>query len=306
LPRAGRVIVVLTAALAVVGAGTAALATTSSAAVSPTVHPTSTQVRSLAPVTSPTTPSSAPATTERVVTTTAPEPIGIRQAPDSVPSAGWFHVVNATLPTGTSIVRYSNVARAEQTGTANHGAGALNLWFRAVGAPGSTITIRVEALDGYGQLLADVGTVAVATGDRMLPLPADSGEGRRMVVGSDQQQVWLVEDDGTVSDTFLMSGRRIPTASGADQPGVYRVYSKSKRLRYCEDGVCGTAQHMVRYQKTPVASVGTHSLPIEHGTPVQTVFELGWPLSHGCTRLEASKATEVYRWADFGTTVVVL
>jgi lipoprotein-anchoring transpeptidase ErfK/SrfK len=182
----------------------------------------------------------------------------------------------------------------------------LNLWFRALGAPGSHITIHLEALDGFGQLLADVGTVTVTTGDRMLPLPANSGEGRRMVVGSDQQQVWLVEADGTVSDTFPMSGRRIPTKSGADQAGVYRVYSKSKHLRYCEDRVCGTAEHMVRYQRTATASVGTHSLPTEHGAPVQTVFELGWPISHGCTRLESSKATEVYRWADFGTIVVVM
>lgn len=308
---------VVTAALAVAGAGTALLVTTSSAEVSPTsatvavpvASPTA-QVRSLAPVpVAPAAPSTKVVPSTSAASTVPPTtaaPVGPQMATDSVPGAGWFHVVNATLPAGTAIVRYSNVDRVEQTGLAAHAAGPLDLWFRALGAPGSRLSIRLEALDGFGQLLADLGTVGVTTGDRMLPLPANSGEGRRMVVGSDQQQVWLVEADGTVTDTFPMSGRRIPTASGADQAGVFRVYSKSKHLKYCEGRVCGTAQHMVRYQRTATASVGTHSLPTEHGHLVQTVFELGWPLSHGCSRLEASKATEVYLWADYGTTVVVL
>lgn len=226
-------------------------------------------------------------------------------AADSVPAAGWFHVTGPSLPAGTSIVRYRNLARSSQVGLAYHGAGPLDLWFRAPGLPGQRLTIAVEALDGFARPIATVGLVRVTTGDDMLPVPPNSGIGRRMVIDSDAQQVWLVEADGRVADTFLMSGRRIRTSSGADQHGVFRVYSRSSVMRYCSPR-CGTASHMVRYQRTAIASVGTHSLPSEGGRQVQGVEDLGWPLSHGCTRLEASKARLVFGWAGLGTTVVVL
>lgn len=235
-----------------------------------------------------------------------PPPVEVIEvAPDSVPGAGWFHVVGPSLPAGTAIIRYRNLARASQVGLAYHGAGALDFWFRAPGPPGQRLTIALEALDGFARPLASLGVVRVTTGDAMLPLPKNSGIGRRMVVHSDAQQVWLVEADGRVVDTFLMSGRRIRTVSGSDQHGVFRVYSKSSVMRYCSPH-CGTANHMVRYQRTAVASVGTHSLPVESGRPVQLVQDLGWPLSHGCTRLDVAKARAVFRWADIGTTVVVL
>ncbi len=307
--RAGRTVVIVATAMAVAAAGTAVWVGTSSAAVSPTTASAATpttEVQSFAPLTAAAATSSVATSPLTAPLTAAPLPVGLQQAADSVPAAGWFHLTNAVVPPGASVVRYRNVDRAIQTGMASHMPGPLDLWFRALGAPGSAITVQLDALDGFGQVLADLGTITVITGHDMLPLPEGSGGGRRMVVGSDQQQVWLVEADGSVSDTFPMSGRRIPTASGADQSGVFRVYSKSKHLRYCEDGVCGTAEHMVRYQRTAKASVGTHSLPTEYGQPVQSVYDLGWPISHGCTRLEASKAAEVYLWADFGTIVIVM
>ncbi|MEY4173638.1 MAG: hypothetical protein RI900_803 [Actinomycetota bacterium] len=234
-----------------------------------------------------------------------PPLVAIELAADSVPAAGWFHVEGPSLPPGTAIVRFRNAARQSQAGLAYHGAGPLDLWFRAPGLPGQRLTIVLEALDGFARPVAGIGSVVVTTGDAMLPLPPSSGIGRRMVVDSEAQQVWLVEADGRVSDTFLMSGRRIRTSSGADQHGVFRVYSKSSVMRYCSPN-CGTASHMVRYQRTAVASVGSHSLPVERGRTVQGVQDLGWPLSHGCTRLEASKARAVFRWASIGTVVVVL
>jgi hypothetical protein len=236
--------------------------------------------------------------------TTTAEPPKLELEADSVPEAGWFHVSGFTLATGTAMIRYRNVDRPIQTGLADHGPGPLSFWFRAPGAPGTAITIRMEALNGMGGVLGDLGTIDLTTGSDMLSLPPDSGTGRRMVVHSDAQQVWLVEDDGSVSDTFLMSGRRVRTASGADQTGLFRVYSKSRSMRYCE-GRCGRANYMVRYQRTRRSAVGAHSLPFERGQVVQGVEDLGWPLSHGCTRLEESKALEVYRWAAIGTIVVV-
>lgn len=318
--HAGRVrrpaILVTTALLVFGGMTTAALA--SSGALPGVGEPTSTSEPATSPPTTaePATTTTVAATTTTTpattttkpppTTTTAPKPpVGVVMAKNSIPSAGWFHVVNRTLPAATRYVRYQNVNRTLQTGVAAHGPGPLNLWFRAPGPKGSKVTIRLQALDAYGRVVAEVGRITLTTGNTMLPLPRYSGTGRRMVVHSDAQQVWLVEADGRVSDTFLMSGRRIPTASGYDQAGTFKVYSRSTTMYYCAEGRCGTANFMVRYQRTR-SSVGTHSLPTERGVLAQGVQDLGWPLSHGCTRLEYSKAAKVFMWAPIGTTVVVL
>jgi hypothetical protein len=215
------------------------------ATVPTTAPPTTVPPTTTPPTTTP--PTTTPPTT--TPPTTVPPAKGIVMARDSVTAAGWFHVTGVTVPAGSKIIRYRNTSRLLQTGLAYHDAGALSFWFRAPGAPGSTITVQFDALDGYLRPVATLGTVTLRTGNAMLPLPKNSGLGRRMVIHSDQQQVWLVEADGHVSDTFLMSGRRIRTASGYDQPGVFRVYSKSLTMHYCE-GTCGTARYMVRYQRT--------------------------------------------------------
>ncbi len=229
----------------------------------------------------------------------------LRVAPDSVASAGWFHVVGRRLPAGTVAVRYRNAAVPSQVGVADHGPGQLSLWLRAPGAPGSVITLELDALDAAGAPVVSLGSVSTVTGNAMLPVPTNSGIGRRIVIHSDRQQVWLVEADGRVVDTFLMSGRRVRTASGLDQPGLFAAYSKSGTMRYCERR-CGTARHMVRYQEGLAGAVGLHAIPVEKGRPVQSVSDLGWPLSHGCARLDPDKAREVFMWAGIGTVVVVL
>ena len=226
-------------------------------------------------------------------------------APDSVPNAGWFHLTGRSVPAGTVAVRYRNVAVLSQVGEADHGPGPLSLWLRAPGVPGSSVTIQLEALDIRGTVIASLGSITVVTGNALLPLPSNSGFGRRLVIQSDQQQVWLVESDGRVLDTFLMSGRRVRTASGLDQSGLFHAYSKSGTMRYC-DRRCGTAKYMVRYQAGFSGAVGLHGIPVENGRLVQSTADLGWPLSHGCARLEASKAREVFMWANLGTLVVVL
>lgn len=229
----------------------------------------------------------------------------VEVAPDSVPTAGWFHFTGRSVPAGTVAIRYRNVAVPGQVGEADQAPGPLSLWLRAPGLPGSTMTIQLEAIDARRVVVASLGSITVVTGNALLPLPTNSGFGRRLVIHSDQQQVWLVEADGRVLDTFLMSGRRVRTASGLDQPGLFRAYSKSGTMRYC-DGRCGTAKFMVRYQTGFAGAVGLHGIPIEKGRPVQSVADLGWPLSHGCARLEESKAREVFMWANLGTVVVVL
>ncbi|MEY3092045.1 MAG: hypothetical protein RL413_1522 [Actinomycetota bacterium] len=230
------------------------------------------------------------------------EPSPLRLAEDSQSDAGLFHLVGPEVPPGADHVRYRNVDKAIQVGLVPHESGPLDLWLRAPAPLGSTITLAVDAMAGEDTLVKSLGSITLFSGDRLLPLPVDSGTGRRMVIDITAQQVWLVESSGRVSSTFLMSGRRRPTESGFELRGRFRVYSKSERL-WTSEGASG--RFMVRYQRT-VSSVGTHGIPSVRGQLVQSIDDLGWPLSDGCARLAFNDAKRLYAWAGIGTTVVVV
>ena len=243
-----------------------------------------------------------PMHTSNAHATIPPEPSPLRLADDSQSDAGLFHLVGPEVPTGADHVRYRNADKAIQVGLVPHEPGPLDLWLRAPAPFGSTITLVVEAMAGEDTVVESLGRITLLTGNRLLPLPVDSGTGRRMVVDITSQQVWLVESSGRVSSTFLMSGRRRATESGFELRGRFRVYSKSERL-WTPEGASG--RFMVRYQRT-VSSVGTHGIPSVRNQLVQSIDDLGWPLSDGCARLAFNDAKRVYGWAGIGTTVVVV
>jgi lipoprotein-anchoring transpeptidase ErfK/SrfK len=53
------------------------------------------------------------------------------------------------------------------------------------------------------------------------------------------------------------------------------------------------------------AAIGFHDIPVDDGEPVQTVAQLGTPLSHGCIRQRRSDARRTWDFAPLGTPVVV-
>ncbi len=130
------------------------------------------------------------------------------------------------------------------------------------------------------------------------PLPADSGDGRRIVYSNSQQRVWLVEEDGAVAKTHLVSGRRnFPAA------GNYAVFSRSPSTR---SGAV-TMQFMVRWHQSRRLAVGFHSIPVNRrGRPIQSESQLGRHLSRGCVRQRLEDARFVWDWAPIGTPVVVV
>ena len=151
-----------------------------------------------------------------------------------------------------------------------------------------------------GELLADLDTdpissVAVAAPDVGLAgVP-------HIVYGRGDQMIWLVAADGSVFDSYPVSGR-----AAWPHPGRYEVYSKSPRSWSVSGSV--TMEHMVRFVRPTVgAATGFHSIPVTHdGTPIQTEEELGQFRSAGCVRQRADKAEQLYEWAPIGTPVVVL
>lgn len=133
-------------------------------------------------------------------------------------------------------------------------------------------------------------------------LPADSGEGYRVVFSEARQRVWLVDSDGEVERTYPVSGSLYDNLD----PGTFEVYSRSEQA-YAFDG-SGSMKYFVRFAEGDTgAAIGFHDIPLDNsGDLVQTVAQLGTPQSHGCIRQEREDAIALWEFAPVGTEVVVV
>jgi hypothetical protein len=149
----------------------------------------------------------------------------------------------------------------------------------------------------------DDGLVPIDPSDAGLidtALPGDSGSGRRVVFSESRQRVWLVTEEGTVRRTYLVSGSVYDNLD----PGTFEVYSRDKDAVGIDDS--GTMRFFVRFtQGDSGAAIGFHDIPVDAGVPVQTLKQLGTPLSHGCIRQKRGDAVALWKFAPIGTTVVV-
>lgn len=135
--------------------------------------------------------------------------------------------------------------------------------------------------------------------DHDTSLPPDSGAGRRVVFSQSRQRVWLVDGDGTVERTYLVSG----SVTDNLHPGTYAVYSRSEHAIGVDDS--GTMKWFVRFAHGPHAAIGFHDIPVKAGKPLQSRRQLGTPQSHGCIRQKESDALAMWAFARLGTPVVV-
>ena len=133
-------------------------------------------------------------------------------------------------------------------------------------------------------------------------LPANSGSGKRVVYGVSAQQVWLVRADDTVARTYLVSGSRYDQLD----PGTYQVFSRSRHATSWHG--TESMEFMVRFHRGARANIGFHDIPVNAvtGDEVQTLAELGTPLSDGCIRQDVVDAKAMWNFAPEGTLVVVL
>jgi hypothetical protein len=132
------------------------------------------------------------------------------------------------------------------------------------------------------------------------PVPPGSGDGKRIVFDQSDQRVWLVDDDGTVARTYLVSGSLYDNLD----PGTYSVYSRSEQAYGVDDS--GTMKYFVRFTEGDAgAAIGFHDIPIDNGSLVQTTAQLGTPQSHGCIRQERTDAIALWDFAPIGTEVDV-
>jgi hypothetical protein len=179
--------------------------------------------------------------------------------------------------------------------------GGFDFWMHRLSS-GTTRTRLLLEFSESPEFVAATGTAAPEPPppSPFPALPADSGHGRRIVYSNSRQRVWLVETDGILADSYLVSGRR-----GVPSPGVFQVFSKSPKAWAGHDGI--TMNHMVRFARGRTLSIGFHAIPrYSNGRPLQTEDQLGTFRSAGCVRQADDKARALYEWAPIGTTVVVL
>jgi hypothetical protein len=132
------------------------------------------------------------------------------------------------------------------------------------------------------------------------PLPAASGEGRRIVFDQSDQRVWLVDADDVVERTYLVSGSRLNNL----RAGSYRVESRTRHANAFDGS--GTMEYFVRFTTGRNAPIGFHTVPVDHnGQLEQTRDELGTPRSAGCVRQWSDDAVALWEFAPIGTRVVV-
>jgi hypothetical protein len=135
-------------------------------------------------------------------------------------------------------------------------------------------------------------------------LPENSGSGRRVVYSKTRQRVWAVSADGTVEKTHLVSGR---LRYNQPTPSTYKVFSRSSFTCNIKDpSICW--RYMIRFAVggDDGDNIGLHEIPKKNGVPVQSISQLGQPLSGGCVRQAPDDAIWMWNWAPVGTTVVVL
>lgn len=131
-----------------------------------------------------------------------------------------------------------------------------------------------------------------------VPVPDESGNGRRIVYSNGQQRVWMITESGRLWDTYLITGRR-----GIPATGHYKVFSKSVKAWAPYDGI--TMNYMVRFARGEWP-YGFHDLPKwPDGSLLSTVDDLGHYGSGGCVRQEPEKAIRLFAWAPIGTPVIV-
>src|SRR5690625_3528209 len=172
-----------------------------------------------------------------------------------------------------------------------------------------------EGPEAYLSVAASVGSAAAAAAqapdaptdpDRKPEatgeIPESSGSGKRVVLDLTAQQVWLVDADGSEHRRYMVSASRYDNL----EPGTYEVFSTSRHAvswKHTE-----TMEYMVRFTRGENANIGFHDIPVsqDSGEHVQTLSELGTPLSDGCIRQDVEDAEALWDFAPVGTEVVVV
>ncbi len=166
------------------------------------------------------------------------------------------------------------------------------------------ISVTLKCRAAGGKRLLTAGPFTTVSGNGLLQAPRGALHRRQIIYSLSAQQLWAIDDDGTVARTYLVSGRRLDFISGAAAVGQFAVFSKSLMGCVINGVYCPL---MVRFNRTPLANVGFHAIPYSEGKRFwQSSDELGQPRSGGCVRADPDDAKWLYDWSTIGDSVYVI
>lgn len=131
-------------------------------------------------------------------------------------------------------------------------------------------------------------------------LPSHSGHGRRIVFDQSDQRVWLVDGNGEVKRSYLVTGSKEDNL----RPGTYGVKAKTRYARTYRGG--GTLEYFVKFAQGHTAAIGFHAVTVRNnGTLVYAREDLGTARTPGCVELWRDDARALWEFAPIGTQVIV-
>lgn len=132
-------------------------------------------------------------------------------------------------------------------------------------------------------------------------LPPNSGSGRRIVYDISAQRVWLVDANGTVARTYLVSGG---TDKPLLRPGTYKVSSMSRHS--AASGGHDAVNYLVAFTKDRGQALGFHDIPATgDGRLVESRSDLGTFGSVSGISQWVTDAQALWNFARVGTPVVI-
>jgi lipoprotein-anchoring transpeptidase ErfK/SrfK len=157
--------------------------------------------------------------------------------------------------------------------------------------PGTVLTIPTSS---------EPDAVSPAVAKRIEPKPAD---GKVIYVSLSQQRMWAYDGDQLFMETLVSTG--LPTEENPNRdtkPGVFRVKTK---IPEAWAGLWGLRMpHWLGIYDSGDLENGIHAMPYtKNGRTVR--WRVGTQGSYGCIVLNPPDMDKLYRWAPFGTLVVV-
>lgn len=185
---------------------------------------------------------------------------------------------------------------------------------QGAGPDAAAAASNLAPADGDAAAVADPATTTpaiAAPAETTTPLPQyslnavpdNSGTGQRIVVANAANMLWIVAADGSIVNSWLVSGR-----DGVPYPGTYHTMSKA---RYTH-GILGhediSMEYATRFAISPNKknTLDFHAIPVRGGQPMQTESQLGTWQSGGCVRMTMDHAAWIFNNIPLGYKVVVL
>ncbi len=132
----------------------------------------------------------------------------------------------------------------------------------------------------------------------LLPLPVVMG--KRIVISTSKQHMWVYEGGKLRSEHIISSG----IASSPTLAGVFQVTDHILNA-YAERWDLWMPHWLTIYEAVPGFSNGIHGLPLMHSGLRLWGNVLGKPASYGCIIMSLKEAEDLYRWAENGTVVEI-